>query len=687
MDDEVERLRSILDSVAEGVVAMAPSGRLVFANRTGRELLGAELVDRLSTRDVPAAEHPAAFGVFRPDGVTPLPPDELPLTRALRGQTTEPVDVCLKNEWLPQGRRLCVSGRPWRGSGGRQLGAVVVFHDVARRAEAEEALRTANLFLDSIIENVPTMIFVKDARDLRFERFNKAGEELLGLSRDVLLGKSDRDFFPPEQAEFFTRRDRETLAGKQQVDILEEPIDTARGKRWLYTKKVPLVDEAGEPRYLLGISLDITARKEAEAALQASHAELEERVRERTAQLERANEELRQEVAERRRAEEALRRSEEQLRQSQKMEAVGRLAGGVAHDFNNMLSVIIGYTDLISRGFAPGDPRLDDLQAVRDAADRAANLTRQLLAFSRKRVLQPVLLDLGAVVRGMEGLLRRLIGEDIDLRVVTTSAHAVRADPGQLEQVIMNLVVNARDAMPTGGRLTIEVGDAGRLDPVLVTERGPCDFVRLAVTDTGTGMTPETKAKLFEPFFTTKPRGKGTGLGLSTVFGIVKQSGGELAVQSEPGRGSTFEVLLPRVEEAAAVAGAAPAAVAARIPADRTILLVEDEQLVRDAALAILASHGCRVLVAGDPKVALGLCADHPGTIDLLLTDVIMPGMNGRELAERALELRPDLRVLFMSGYTEGSIAGVLEPGVEFVDKPFTPDGLVRRVVDLLLRR
>jgi two-component system cell cycle sensor histidine kinase/response regulator CckA len=526
MDDEAQRLQGILDSIEQGVAAVDTAGRFVFANRTARAFLGPGWG---LPAELPPAERARFFGLFRPDGVTPFPADELPLVRAVRGEATDELDMFMRNDWMPEGRRLAVTGRPWRGPSGELLGGVIVIHDVGRRVQAETDLRRANLFLDSIIENVPTMIFVKEAKDLRFERFNRAGEELLGLSRDVLIGRNDFDIFPREQAEFFTRRDRETLAEKTLVDIPEEPIDTAQGKRWLYTKKVPILDEGGEPRYLLGISLDITARKEGEAALQRAHAELEERVRERTAQLSRANAELLQEVQERRRAEEALRRSEEQLRQSQKMEAVGRLAGGVAHDFNNMLTAILTYTDLMARGLPPSDPHKEDLQYIREAAERAAVLTRQLLAFSRKQLLQPELLDLGRVIQGMEGMLRRLIGEDVDLRtVVQQDLHVVRADPGQLEQVVMNLVVNARDAMPHGGKLAIEARNVlldASSEGSPLAERlpalAPGEYVRLAVSDTGTGMTPEVKAKLFEPFFTTKPRGKGTGLGLSTVFWIV----------------------------------------------------------------------------------------------------------------------------------------------------------------------
>jgi nitrogen-specific signal transduction histidine kinase len=382
------------------------------------------------------------------------------------------------------------------------------------------------------------------------------------------------------------------------------------------------------------------------------------------------------------------RRLEEQLRQSQKMEAVGRLAGGIAHDFNNLLTVIAGRAQLILSRLRPEEPIHRDASLVRSTADRAAALTQQLLAFSRKQVLQPQVLNLNKVVTGMEPMLGRLIGEDIDLAVIPVEQPGrVKADPAQIEQVIVNLVVNARDAMPEGGRLTVETADV-ELDAASASRHFSVPagaYVVLAVTDTGTGMDEATRTRVFEPFFTTKEPGKGTGLGLSTVYGIVKQSGGDIQLESEVGRGTRFKIYLPRVVEPAAPEEARP--VPAPVPrGDETVLLVEDEPEVRDLAREILEASGYTVLQACDPQDALLIAERHGGPIHLLLTDVIMPRQSGRALAERLRPLRPELQVLFMSGYTNEAIVrhGVLEPGTLFIQKPFTPEGLGRKVREAL---
>jgi CheY-like chemotaxis protein len=376
------------------------------------------------------------------------------------------------------------------------------------------------------------------------------------------------------------------------------------------------------------------------------------------------------------------------LRQSQKLEAVGTLAGGVAHDFNNLLTVIISYTDLLLREAGPDSSMRTDLVQVKEAAGRAATMTKQLLAFSRRQVLQPKVIDLGLIVDGIRDLLRRMISEDIELQARTHQPLArVKADPGQIEQVLMNLAVNARDAMPAGGVLTIETANetlsAG--DPRLRDMMPPGPWVRLSVRDTGVGMDEQTQARIFEPFFTTKEPGKGTGLGLSTVYGIVKQSGGFVWVSSAVGAGTTFDIYLPSVEEVATPAEAAPTAVGG---GSETILLVEDEAPVRSLARRCLERHGYRIIEAGGSPEALALAARHHGAIDLLLTDVVMPQGNGRELAERLRALRPEIRVLYMSGYTDDGVvrrAGVT-PGSELLEKPFTPDGLARKVRQVLDR-
>ena len=377
------------------------------------------------------------------------------------------------------------------------------------------------------------------------------------------------------------------------------------------------------------------------------------------------------------------RRMEDQLRQSQKMEAIGRLAGGVAHDFNNQLSVIIGYTELLENGLAPEDPRRDDILAVRSAADRAVTLTGQLLAFSRRQALQVQVVDPGAVIAGFESMLRRLLGERIALRThFTPDSGNVRVDPGQLEQVIMNLVINARDAMPDGGDLTIETSTVD-LDPAYARAHidvAPGRHVLLAVSDTGHGMDSETRSRLFEPFFTTKEQGRGTGLGLATVYGVVKQSGGHIWVYSEPGHGTSFKVYLPLVEEPADVL---PVGKPDGAPqgGSETILVVEDDDAVRALIIQILNRLGYSVQAAADPAEALRLTFETP-LIDGLLTDVVMPGMSGGDLAERVIKVHPDVRVLYTSGYTENSVVhhGVIDRGVSFVQKPFTPQELARRL-------
>lgn len=386
----------------------------------------------------------------------------------------------------------------------------------------------------------------------------------------------------------------------------------------------------------------------------------------------------------RKRAEEELRLGETQLRQSQKMEAVGQLAGGIAHDFNNLLTAITGYSDLLLEDLAPNDPRRLDIDEIRAAARRAASLTQQLLAFSRKQVLQPRVLSLNEVVTNAEKLLRRLIGEDIALQTrLDPAIGAIMADPAQLEQVIVNLAVNARDAMPNGGRLVLGTAnvtfDAAGAAGDAVVPAGA--YVQLTVSDTGMGMDDETKARLFEPFYTTKGPGKGTGLGLSTVYGIVKQSGGFIWVNSEPARGTTFDMCLPRVD--AAVEELTTTARAQDVPrGTETILLVEDEPALRTVARRALERQGYVVLEAADADTALGLASRHHGPLDLLVTDVVMPGGSGPELATRLVAARPHVKVLYMSGYTDEAIVhhGVLEAGVAYLGKPFSPDDLGRRV-------
>ncbi len=388
-----------------------------------------------------------------------------------------------------------------------------------------------------------------------------------------------------------------------------------------------------------------------------------------------------------REAEAVHRRTEEQFRQAQKMEAVGRLAGGVAHDFNNLLTVILSYSQFAIEDLKPGDPLRDDITQIDEAARRAADLTRQLLAFSRQQVLQPRVLDINQILTPMERMLRRLLGEDVTLSLRPGAGLGrTVADQSQLEQVVMNLAVNARDAMPTGGNLAIETTNV-RFDPGHVggpSGLPPGDYVMVSVSDTGVGMAPATCARIFEPFFTTKEAGKGTGLGLSTVFGIVRQSGGYISVDSELGHGTTFNVYLPMTDRPADAKIDDGSPVVLR--GSETVLLVEDEDQVRAVATAILRRHGYNVLETSNGGEAFLVSKTFPSTIHLLLTDVVMPRMSGRTLAEELAPLRPDMRVLYASGYTDDATIhhGVLQAGVAFIQKPFTPDTLLRKVREVL---
>jgi two-component system cell cycle sensor histidine kinase/response regulator CckA len=521
-----------------------------------------------------------------------------------------------------------------------------------REFGARAALREAQSRFNRLSESGIIGISIADMHG-NIHEANDAYLKMVGYSREELVRGSLRwiDMTPPELRHLSERASRQ-LRESGVAPPWETEFIRKDGSR------LPIMVGVATLEYpqCIAITADLTERKRAEAG--------------------------------RAQAEESLRASEEQLRQAQKMEAVGRLAGGVAHDFNNVLSVILSYGEMILGDLKPGDPLRADVEEIHKAAARAAGLTRQLLLFSRQQVVEPRVIDLHEVLASMDKMLRRILGEDVDLFLVARKSAAGRVivDPSHVEQVILNLVVNARDAMPTGGKLTIEtenvVLDEEYARSHLPAKAGP--HVMLAVSDTGIGMDRDTQTRIFEPFFTTKEKGKGTGLGLSTVFGIVQQSGGNIWVYSEPGKGTTFKVYLPRVD--ADVDAVAPTLAPATLRGHETILLVEDEEQVRAVALSVLRRQGYDVLVAQHGGEALLICERHTGSIALLLTDVVMPQMSGPELARRLMATRPEMRVLFMSGYTDDSIVrhGVLETGVAFMQKPITPASLTRKVREVL---
>jgi PAS domain S-box-containing protein len=505
------------------------------------------------------------------------------------------------------------------------------------RARAERALQESEERYKLLFESNPQPMWVFDQETFRFLAVNEAAVRSYGYSREEFLSMTIKDIRPAEDV----------------PALLENVAQAARG-----------LDQAGAWRH----------RKKDGTVLEVEITSHDIIFDGREAGLV-----LAADVTERRRL-------EEQILQSQKMEAVGRLAGGIAHDFNNLLTVITGYGDLLLKGQLDEQARRK-AEEVRKAAERAAGLTRQLLAFSRKQILQPKVISLNDVVSDVDKMLRRLIGEDVELvTLLGRGLDKVKADPGQVEQVVMNLAVNARDAMPQGGKLTVETGNV-YLDDAYARRHAtvtPGRYVMLAVSDTGTGMDEETQRRVFEPFFTTKEVGKGTGLGLSTVYGIVKQSGGHIWVYSEPGHGTTFKVYLP-------AAGGAGESLPKEFSTERprgteTILLVEDEEAVRLLLLNILGAEGYTVLPASNGPDALRLCGGREGPIHLLVTDVVMPGMSGRELAGRVTEECGGVKVLYMSGYTDDAVVrhGVLEEGAAFLQKPFTPEAVLRKVREVL---
>ena len=517
----------------------------------------------------------------------------------------------------------------------------------AARREAERALRESEQQVRLLLDSTGEGIFGVDQQG-RCTFANRAAVNMLGYSETgVLVGRAVHDILHRARADGARCPEqdcplRRVLAADEAGYLDDESLDRADGVRLIAEMRLFPVMRDGQRVGAVASFVDVGHRKRLEA----------------------------------------------QLRQAQKMEAIGSLAGGVAHDFNNLLSVILSYSDMLLEGLKVGDPMRADLEEIKKAGERASVLTRQLLAFSRQQLMQPRVLDLNQVLNGLQSMLRRLLGEDVELSLLTARVVGqVRADPGQIEQVVMNLVVNARDAMPVGGKISIET-DNVELGPDYAAAHigvtaGP--YVMMAVTDTGTGMDAATQARIFEPFFTTKEKGRGTGLGLSTIFGIVQQSDGHIWLYSEPGKGSTFRIYLPRIDGVVeAIEGPPSAPVTLR--GNETVLLVEDAEQVRAISRTILRRNGYNVLEGANGGEAFLTCERYTARIHILITDVVMPRMSGRELAERVAPLRPEMKVLYLSGYTESTIVhhGMLDAGIAFLQKPIVPESLLRKVREVL---
>ncbi len=620
------RYRLLFEKNLAGICRTTPEGRILECNEAFARMLGYDSSAELLSVNVKALYQ------------KPSERAEL-IDRLLEQKTVTQQEVCFQRKdggpvWILTNMNLVESDEPG------EFTIIGTTFDITERKRSREELRVSRQRFAAFMRHLPGVAFMKD-REGRYVFYNEAAQGLFHLDPVDFLGKTDHEVWPAEYADRFVANDEAVLRSKTLVEAVEA-VPHRQGVHYWLIYKFPIVDDYDEVQFIGGMGIDITERRQLE----------------------------------------------DQLRQSQKMEAVGRLAGGVAHDFNNLLTVISGYGDMIMRGLTPEDPLHGCIEEVLKAASRATSLTNQLLAFSRRQVIQPKILDLNILVANMDRMLRRVIGEHIELEtVLTPGLGSVKADAGQIEQVIMNLAVNARDAMSEGGKLYIRTGNVDvQHSSRLPADVRPGSYVRLTVADTGKGMDAEIMVHLFEPFYTSKATGKGTGLGLSTVYGIVKRSGGEIVVESEPGRGATFQIYLPRIVGIMDTAHATRTQ-AAVLPGTETILLVEDEPGVRQLVRDMLHRLGYTTLEAGGAVDALRIFEQHHGVIDLLLTDVIMPQMSGRELASRLRAVQPSLKVLYMSGYTDDMLAhhGVLEPNVFLLPKPFAPDELgvkLREVLD-----
>jgi two-component system, cell cycle sensor histidine kinase and response regulator CckA len=626
------KYRTLFDSFPLGITVGDRNGKIVEANRIAGDLLGISLEEHLR-RSLGGPE----WRIIRPDGA-PMPREEYASLRALREDRI--VDNVEMGVVKPSGEVswLNVTAAPVALA---DIGVVVTYGDVGARVKAEAALQESEGRLRLFIEHAPVALAMFD-KDMRYLAASHRWMSDYGLGGADILGRSHYEVFP-EITDEWKRFHRRALGGevvKADADRFERADGAVQYLRW---ELRPWRASAGGVGGIVIFTEDITERVSLES----------------------------------------------QLRQAQKMESIGRLAGGVAHDFNNLLTAIMGHTEACRRACPAGTEALSHLDAILDAARRSASITRQLLAFARKQAIAPVVLDLNEHVTGTLALLRRLIGEDIELAWLPNARSArVKMDPSQVDQVLANLAANARDAIAGVGKLTIETADAS-LDAAYCAEHAEAavgDYVMLAVSDTGCGMDRETAAHAFEPFYTTKPMGKGTGLGLATIYGIVKQNQGHVNVYSEPGKGTTFRIYLRR-HEAAVTAAAAPPVGAPSLPrGSETVLVVEDESSVREVTALFLKDLGYSVLSAGNPEEAFRVAAEHGRPIQLLVTDVVMPGMNGRELAVRLSAAHPRMQCLYVSGYTENVIAhhGILDEGVSFLAKPFTQEEIARKIRQIL---
>ncbi len=629
-----ERFRSVVENAPEGIL-IHTNGVIRYANPAALTMLGARQPEELVGRSVleridPRYRQAVAERISAShDQSEPSPP--------------------MEQEWITIAGTLLdteVSAVPFIHN--QQNGALVFFQDITERKRAEEARRHTQALLQAVMEGTSDAVYVKDAQG-RYLLANTSMARAMGRPVDQILGKDDRALWPADSVDAILTSDEVVRRDRKMVTV-EERVTLGSGVTATYfSVKGPMIDDKGNIVGIFGISRDMTERKRAEL----EHARLQE-----------------------------------QLRQAQKMESIGRLAGGVAHDFNNLLTVINGYTSMLLSELATEDPIRSPLGEIEQAGNRAAELTSQLLAFSRKQVTEPRTLHLNQLVQDTAKMLGRLLGEDIRIiTVLSPDLGPIRADSGQMHQLLVNLAVNARDAMPDGGKLIIETEniDIDEAYAAAHAESRPGSFVLLAVTDDGIGMDEETLRRVFEPFFTTKAPGKGTGLGLSMVYGIVKQSGGWVSLYSEPGKGTTFRIYLPQVSELRA---ASPPAELSKedLTGTETIFVVEDQDDVRKLTCAVLTRLGYNVLQAANGKAALTLSQRYEGEIHLLLTDVVMPEMTGRELAERLAGPRPGICVVYMSGYTGNVLAQkeVLESGAAYIAKPFSPHALAAKIREVL---